>query len=450
MGTGGIVAIIAAIVGGLLTLADKLLPSEMRELSKAIRVTLFAIGAFLIIGAGLYGLYALGHSQDQSLPKEAERGVDGFGNGRVDPPPAERGVRGSGEGHVTNTALDGIVQILCDQARLPFATAPSGLPGIQIRYPMDGGGYAMNFETVLPYPNQALKSDFGWVCKIENHGNKPLYSFTTIFNIKYIYPNGRKSVELPRPTRINELKAGPENAFTFYVWGQDNVSAIISMPLKFTAQKLGETQMQEGSFLPTNFQGIWTTAQPDMPLPSSPASAIPRVVPAPSLAASSAPPEMHKMGPINTENMIANTEEVMKRLSVLDDRSILVTSPTENSNTARDIRNLFNAGLYRLFSKPEHKGVSSKRLMLQPPNYAADVDAPKLPTSGATGIVVHGKGEIEDLVRQVLAHCYVVRGASKSVDILDKYYGRKVIWIELGSGAQWRAPEAVERAACDE
>jgi hypothetical protein len=159
---------------------------------------------------------------------------------------------------------------------------------------------------------------------------------------------------------------------------------------------------------------------------------------------------MWQMGPINTENMIGGTEEVMKRLAAADNQGILVTSAPQNADFGNELANLFNAGLYRLFSLPEYKGVNTKRLVLSLPDYSVYIDAPRLPASDASGIIVHGDGPIEDLIQHALSRCFVVRRASKVPSAFADYLKRNVVWIEVGNGPLWRAPEGREHSACGE
>jgi hypothetical protein len=150
---------------------------------------------------------------------------------------------------------------------------------------------------------------------------------------------------------------------------------------------------------------------------------------------------IQKLDPINSLNSFSATKGIVEELAN-NNTSILITNDSEdNAVFARDITNIFNAGLYQWMFSHSGAQLSKGPLILMPPDQKTDVDAPKLSISNHSGIIVYGEGNMKDKIRSFLGNCFVVRKSRNSIAELATYYRRKVIWIEL-AGFQYGETES--------
>jgi len=166
-------------------------------------------------------------------------------------------------------------------------------------------------------------------------------------------------------------------------------------------------------------------------------------------AESKRPPYMQKMGPVNALNASSNAEDIVIDLAN-NETSLLITSVSENKEFRNDLTNIFNVGLYKWMASHPKGQLSKQSLMIEPPNYDINVDAPKLPPADHSGIVVHGEGDLPDKIRTFLGHCFVVRKAQRNPEELSVFYKRNLIWIEIGHDPVWKNKTGGEHLACDE
>lgn len=101
----------------------------------------------------------------------------------------------------------------------------------------------------------------------------------------------------------------------------------------------------------------------------------------------------------------------------------VISSDTENDIIKRQISTILRSGI------PSANPISS------PPD---DLDAPKLPLSDKSGIIIHGDSQFAGALFRAFSQCFVVYRTQTFVDDLKTYYakfGKKdVTWIEIGPG----------------
>jgi hypothetical protein len=147
---------------------------------------------------------------------------------------------------------------------------------------------------------------------------------------------------------------------------------------------------------------------------------------------------VQKMGPINTINAIAEAGAVWRKL-VSEDTAILITAPPENLEVQRDLSNIFMVGMREV----SNQLTPGKALLVRPPNYEIDIDAPRLIDSGNTGIVIHGDGIGQSELKAFFERCFITRQTPKTPQKLAEYYKvGNVFWIEIGHGFPWKGEGA--------
>jgi hypothetical protein len=138
-------------------------------------------------------------------------------------------------------------------------------------------------------------------------------------------------------------------------------------------------------------------------------------------------------GTISTLNFFSAAQAIWERLP--PGTAMLVTAPRENFELQRNLAGVFQIGARDPgFRQP----IPGRNVMIDPPNYAVDLDAPRLPESKDSGITVNGHDPNGNLLL-MFQRCFVVHKRTKIPDGLAEYYKvPALIWIEIGPGNPWR------------
>lgn len=154
-----------------------------------------------------------------------------------------------------------------------------------------------------------------------------------------------------------------------------------------------------------------------------------------SQLASVAPTYPRLIGAVNVMNMISSVGALSSALS--PGTAVLVTSDDPRNAAIRDslIRILGSAWMYN----------KTKPLKLEAlPDYRKYLDAPTLPKSAKSGVIVHAaEGVLRSLRTKTslinLLHCFTVKYTHEVPRGLAAFYkANHVLWIEIGSGSPWR------------
>jgi hypothetical protein len=141
-----------------------------------------------------------------------------------------------------------------------------------------------------------------------------------------------------------------------------------------------------------------------------------------------------KMGPIAVLNAFSESGAIWRKV-VPANTGILITADSENRELASNLSNIFQVGMREVSDKLK----PGQPWLLQPPDYSVDIDAPRLPSSGYSGVVIHGSGDGQSELRAFLDRCFITRQTPKTTDGLASYYKLdNVLWIEIGPGSPWK------------
>jgi hypothetical protein len=148
-------------------------------------------------------------------------------------------------------------------------------------------------------------------------------------------------------------------------------------------------------------------------------------------------PYTRKLGPIAVLNAFSESGAIWRKL-VPSNTGILITATPENRELAFNLSNIFQVGMREVSDKLR----PGQQWLLQSPDYGVDIDAPRLPSSGYSGMVIHGSGDGQSELKAFLERCFVTRQTPKTTEGLANYYKLdNVFWIEIGSGSPWK-PDA--------
>jgi hypothetical protein len=149
-------------------------------------------------------------------------------------------------------------------------------------------------------------------------------------------------------------------------------------------------------------------------------------------------PYIRNLGPMTTLNSFSLSRDIWRKL-VVEDIAVVITAPKENMLLKVNLESIFGVGLQDIREQLPH----GRGLLVQPPNYEVDIDAPRLKDSGYSGIIIHGHSSALELIDNFLRDCFVTRQTPKIVDGLPEYYkAHNVMWIEIGTGSPWKTPSA--------
>jgi hypothetical protein len=148
-----------------------------------------------------------------------------------------------------------------------------------------------------------------------------------------------------------------------------------------------------------------------------------------------------EIGPVSVMNAVSAAGALWKELSATG-TAVLLTSGRDNDQLRDNLYSILATGVRMYNTGPLGK-------MLRPPNYDVDIDAPRLPESEYSGIIVHSPTEYQAI--QNVFSCFIIRKASKNVEGLTNFYKvPSILWIEIGKGSPWRPPLRGERWTCAE
>jgi hypothetical protein len=116
---------------------------------------------------------------------------------------------------------------------------------------------------------------------------------------------------------------------------------------------------------------------------------------------------------------------------------IILTAPPENSEAEKELNTLL------MLSSNLSKTLRPAGL----PDYARDLDAPKLEGKALRGITIHGRNDAADFIAVTLSNCFnVLRTAEMPANLFDYYHRQsstifpedKFVWLEIGNGSPWK------------
>jgi hypothetical protein len=148
-----------------------------------------------------------------------------------------------------------------------------------------------------------------------------------------------------------------------------------------------------------------------------------------------------EIGPVNVMNAISAAGALWRELSATG-TAMLVTSTQDNDQLRNNLYSILVSGVAMYKTGQVGK-------ILRPPNYDVDIDAPRLPESEYSGIIIHSPIDYQEI--QNVFSCFTIRKASKNVEGLANFYKvPSILWIEIGKGSPWRPPIRGERWTCAE
>jgi hypothetical protein len=110
--------------------------------------------------------------------------------------------------------------------------------------------------------------------------------------------------------------------------------------------------------------------------------------------------------------------------------ALVITAPEHHRSVRELLIKLIERGLGR-----------DKVRVLNPPNPAVALDAPRFPEPSEAGITLHGENVLNPRLLS-LGSCFTVRTTKSTVDGLADYFKQPsdwtVVWIEIGKGSPWR------------
>jgi len=151
--------------------------------------------------------------------------------------------------------------------------------------------------------------------------------------------------------------------------------------------------------------------------------------PAAPPAITSSNDDQHSLGPVWVTNMVSNLKGSIESLPGIPPWHVIITTPPENQRVGTNLQSLFT--------------LSTKNVaIVQHPDYDKDIDAPKFPPTGLSGIILHGRNQLTEVLKRLWGDCFIVRQASDLPPAVTNYFGFSLTWIEIGSGSPWKSPQA--------
>jgi hypothetical protein len=113
--------------------------------------------------------------------------------------------------------------------------------------------------------------------------------------------------------------------------------------------------------------------------------------------------------------------------------AVLITAPSENARLAETLFQLL------------YMAMQNKVKLLAVPDRSKQLDAPILPDSGVSGIILHGQNWLNARLEQTLKGCFDIRQTDEVPDGLNSEFFKipaefKVVWIEIGKGSPYKEP----------
>jgi TolA-binding protein len=123
--------------------------------------------------------------------------------------------------------------------------------------------------------------------------------------------------------------------------------------------------------------------------------------------------------------------------------SILITASPSNTDLGNHLTNWFQMG--GVLEQWITNNAANKAATVQLPNYKTELDAPKFVASNYSGISIHGDlkyiskdAQVRNMIIDLFGRthlCADIGWTQKAVPELSQYYGRNIIWIEIGTRA---------------